>query len=103
MVIITSMNMPIDCAVCDYGLRWDNGSTTCRYNPFSLPRKDGEARPEWCPVKELVLCKDCKKYGKDDCRVEHYDYSDDGTDGSFIPSANWFCADGVKKGNEGEG
>ena len=53
-VIVTDMKMPISCCWCDFGERWDNASTYCRRYPTEPPTKDGEKRPEFCPLKEVT-------------------------------------------------
>ena len=49
-------------------------------------RKYSEYRPYWCPLKEIVRCKECKYYMTIHCTCDGCCISDD-----------WFCADGVKK------
>ena len=45
-----------------------------------------QSRPEWCPMKEIVRCKDCKHYMTIHCTCDGCCISDD-----------WFCADGEKR------
>ena len=48
-----------------------------------------QSRPEWCPMKELVRCKDCHFYkGNGWCNRSgiHLEVNDE-----------WFCADGEKR------
>ena len=55
---------------------------------------DRETRPEYCPLKEIIRCKDCKHHfvaGENVryalCDLNHNKYQSD----------DWFCADGEKK------
>lgn len=57
---------------------------------------DYTVRQTWCPIKEIVLCKDCiHQDGKDgQCPVQN-------TGDPFYdskPDDDWFCADGKRKG-----
>ena len=49
-------------------------------------------RPEWCPLVEVVRCKDCK----------HYDSMTEsclnGLDGIFMP--DWFCPEGKRRDDD---
>ena len=51
---------------------------------------DWTKRPDWCPLKEIVRCKNCKYWDADehDCNIKI---------GWFACGADWFCADGVRK------
>ena len=51
---------------------------------------DYTVRQTWCPIKEIVYCKDCKHRGTYDCPVYV------GGDGMRSEPDDWFCADGEK-------
>lgn len=50
-------------------------------------------------TKELIRCKDCENRGTSDCPIE--DYNGDACF-PWIPSDDWFCADGKSKEGETE-
>ena len=92
-VIISDMKMPMACYACEFGKRWDNGSTMCERKPTETPVLDGTGRPNFCPLeeqREIVICGECE-YGNligsgfVRCKKGSTHYFD------------WFCADGEKK------
>ena len=54
---------------------------------------DYTKRQEWCPLKEVVQCKDCKHGGLDFFGVNGYWCSAH----AEWHAGNWFCADGKQK------
>ena len=93
-MILIDKPMPKACDVCpcmyDYiachALKDDSKESLSACDDYTK-------RQEWCPLKELVRCKDCKwqKWADADSEVIYcglYDFSRD---------MNWFCADGVPK------
>ena len=95
-MILIDMPMPkncIDCPACNEylmcaipcnGRGWGENDV----KDFS------QSRPEWCPMQELVRCKDCKHFEKADndafvyCHCNHIH--------NEVPGDNWFCADGER-------
>ena len=92
--------MPESCDVCPFNYdfccckaindeEWEKVEDDWNWNVCNR-----EDRPEYCPLKEIVRCKDCK-----------YQYCDlkDGrivcgkTDNGEIHLLDWFCADGEMK------
>lgn len=51
-VIITDMNMPHCCAMCEFGKRFDNSSCLCEHKPAMPLIPDFAKRPNWCPLVE---------------------------------------------------
>ena len=52
-VVVTNMNMPGSCAVCEFGRRFDNVSCLCERLPSAPLVQDLTGRPNWCPLKEI--------------------------------------------------
>ena len=52
----------------------------------------GQGRPEWCPMKELVRCKDCKR----GAWLERTGMTPMVTCGDEDHEPDWFCADGER-------
>ena len=52
-VILTDMQMPIQCCQCEFSYRLNNASTACLRNPAEKPVEDGDERPKYCPLKEV--------------------------------------------------
>jgi len=52
-VIITDMQMPVQCCQCVFHFRIDNQSTGCLRKPTEEPVEDGDERPKYCPLKEV--------------------------------------------------
>ena len=50
---------------------------------------DWTKRPDWCPLKEIVRCKDCKKHDTYDCNITYLTTQKTPND--------WFCADGERR------
>ena len=44
-----------------------------------------QSRPEWCPMKEIIGCKNCNNQYR--CEMS----------GGFKDDPNWFCADGERR------
>lgn len=93
VVVITSMeSLPDHCFECPCH---DGESGYCQAD---ASHRYSDYRPFWCPLKEIVRCKDCKWY------KEGYDI-----DGKFFTRCNgdvrvyghtkpdWFCADGERR------
>lgn len=52
-VIITDMQMPIQCWQCEFHFRTDNAHIACARHPMETPVEDGDERPKHCPLKEV--------------------------------------------------
>ena len=93
MMILIDIDMPKNCLECpahdDYmtcvfpvqGRGWGSNDVT-EYT---------KGRPGWCPMKELILCKDCK-YSLSNSRFCAYPHKTNN-----IQPGDWFCADGEMK------
>ena len=96
-MILIDLPMPEACDVCpfNYDFCWCNAfgnhdeweKYSDDWNDHVCDRK---TRPEYCPLKEIVRCKDCKHRDPEDHKC------DCGHDIQWqLPRAdNWFCADG---------
>ena len=111
-MIAFGMPMPEACDVCPMNYdfivckalndeEWKNYGDD--WNEKICERKD---RPEYCPLKEIVRCKDCKhRPTKPDGYENGFDLEfpdgkcpcqcDDGWY-SWYPPDDWFCADGER-------
>lgn len=54
-----------------------------------IPKSANKGTEIQMNVLPLVLCKDCKNRGTSDCPIEELC-------NGWIPSDDWFCADGAK-------
>lgn len=52
-VILTDMDMPINCFACEFGKRLDNERCFCERKPMEPPVADFEEKPEWCPLEQV--------------------------------------------------
>ena len=94
-MIQIDLPMPEACDVCpfNYDFCWCNAFGNHeeweKYSDdWNVHVCDRENRPEYCPLKEIVRCKDCKHHDDDyPCELHTIDGS---------AHDNWFCADGVK-------
>lgn len=115
-MILIDLPMPEACDVCpfNYDFCWCNafGDHDDKWEKYSEDWNnhvcDRETRPEYCPLKEIVRCKDCKHRpelklysdrqgnytaiefpdgSKCPCQCEDYFYS-------RYPKDDWFCANG---------
>ena len=65
MAILIDMDMPTDCRDCPMETYYSStGETVCIASweilayPYQTIQFNG--RPDWCPLREVVRCKDCK-------------------------------------------
>ena len=87
-MIVIDIPMPKKCAECPcfddaiYG--------KCQVKDTWLGAEDGawfsDTRPNWCPLKEIITCKDCARPAKDTC----YNFRK-------FDQEKWFCADAERK------
>ena len=94
-MIVIDMPMPtncLDCPACNEYLM-----CAIPANGKGLGENDvreyGQSRPEWCPLKEITLCKDCKQSGIDSTGHPRYWCSAH----SEYHDGDWFCAGGKQK------
>lgn len=95
-MILIDLQMPEACDVCpfNYDFCWCNAfGNHDEWEKYSDDWNDHvcdrETRPEYCPLKEIVRCKDCKYHGNiwpDYCVNLEQNTND-----------NFYCAYGVKK------
>lgn len=94
-MILIDLPMPEACDVCpfNYDFCWCNAfenhdeweKYSDDWNDHVCDRK---TRPEYCPLKEVVRCKDCKHRNTIFCFKDEQGF---GTDD------DWFCADGERQ------
>ena len=100
-MIQIDLPMPEACDVCpfNYDFCWckafGNNDEWEKYSDdWNDHVCDRETRPEYCPLKEIVRCKDCKWFLPDDtCGNKRL--SDQEDIATLWP--DWFCADGEQK------
>ena len=101
-MIQVDLPMPEACDVCpfNYDFCWcqafGNRDDWEKYeNDWNENVCDRKTRPEYCPLKEIVICKDCKhqyfmtKSGNVICGHVNHE--------SEKHSCDWYCADGEVK------
>ena len=78
-MIVIDIPMPKKCAECPC-----NGNRlygNCQVKGRWLGGKEGspmaEKRPDWCPLKEMVTCKDCRHYDIDFCKKRKHETAPD--------------------------
>ena len=86
MIAIDEMNVPKGCFFCRF----------CIYDHCIIMNgrdvKNMHERPDWCPIKEIGRCKDCKHWWKELEACLH-DMHCDGNVCSQDCGANDFCSD----------
>ena len=98
-MILIDLPMPEACDVCpfNYDFCWcnafgDHDEWEKYSNNWNDNVCDRETRPEYCPLKEIVRCKDCKNF-----RPENYVAPCKKVMRSEDADENWFCADGERR------
>ena len=78
-MIVIDIPMPKKCAECPC-----NGNRlygNCQVKGRWLGGEEGssmaENRPEWCPLKEMVTCKNCRHYDIDFCKKRKHETAPD--------------------------
>ena len=105
MLIQIDMPMPEACDVCpfNYDFCWckafGNHDEWEKYSEdWNDHVCDRETRPEYCPLKEIVRCKDCKYWSAE--RINDFNkcrrWINVGVK-NFATMGDWFCADGERK------
>lgn len=94
-------HIPNECMRC--GLREEDRWCYASPSNHSLEPIPLKGRAEWCPLKEIVRCKDCK-YAHLTSDGRFVKYCDNITDEEDFPielyeNPNHFCSDGERKDN----
>ena len=101
-MILIDLPMPKACDVCPFNYdfcwctafrnhdEWEKYSDDWNYHVY-----DRETRPEYCPLKEIVRCKDCKYAAMDMC-CDHPIEWDNGESRNHC-NPDWYCPDGEHK------
>ena len=100
MSVIIDMDMPDKCSDCEFS--WydiDRGEYYCQIIKNYIDEKDVKSIPDYCSLKELVTCKDCKHWHRGmsaDGQIEYINYSrcELGCSGN---GHGWFCPSGQRK------
>ena len=98
-MIQIDMQMPESCDVCPFNYDFCWCTAFGDYDDWKKYSDDWNenvcertTRPEYCPLKEIVRCKDCKWF--------HQAFENEGRcikhDNDFH-KPDWFCADGRKR------
>lgn len=92
-MIAIDMEMPKNCAECQFGCITYNNNRKCKISEscYTVIFTSKE-RPSDCPLKEIITCKDCKNYLHIDGH-DHLDYCDQ----HGCVSSNHYCADAERK------
>ena len=107
MAFLVDRPMPTACDECPCMYDYIQCTTLKDNAKESLSAVDDyTVRQTWCPIKEIVLCKDCK-HG-DICTqswdgaqyVECHAHEEEGYDHELGHPLDWFCADGEKDGEQ---
>lgn len=95
-MLLIDMPMPEACDVCpfNYDFCWckafgDHDNWEKYSDDWNNNVCERTTRPEYCPLKEIVRCKDCKHYEYAIGCVKWHDVCTSGDE--------WFCADGEVK------
>ena len=72
MAILIDMDMPENCGKCEILVDCDGCEgwqcmcgITHRDIGYARDKDAMTSKPDWCPLKEVVKCKDCKHWGQD--------------------------------------
>ena len=88
-MILIDIPMPESCIECPCMYDYIQCTALKDNEHESLSACDDYAkRQEWCPLKEVVLCKDCKKRNSWECWQYFF--------GRIKIPDDWFCADGER-------
>ena len=104
-MILIDLPMPEACDVCpfNYDFCWCNafGNHDEKWEKYSDDWNDHvcdrETRPEYCPLKEIVRCKDCKHGKIHGIDVECVAHEEISYDPEPWHPLDWFCADGERR------
>ena len=79
-MITIDIDMPSNCDECRFNTEYD----FCKAMPDNFcGNTDNRKRPGWCPLKELIKCKDCKWLGR--CELS-----------DLLNNETGFCPDGER-------
>ena len=96
MIAIKNAEIPKNCAQC-----WYSKGVYCIYHDSDWvgDHQANQTKPEWCPIIELVQCKDCKWYKEEKGKIGIGCCTclKPAGDGQFICWSNWYCGDGQRK------
>lgn len=89
-VLIKDMEMPTSCTMC-----WLN--TFCGvWNTEPVKHKGFNERLEGCPLTELILCKDCRKFNSEFCAMYNEEKN------IYRNESNDFCSWAECRGEHGK-
>ena len=100
-MLLIDLQIPEACDVCplNYDFCWCRGFKEGEFDKYSDDWNDqvceGEHRPEYCPLKEIVRCKDCKYRSEETythgvtCKEVYVCQIND-----VAKNPDWYCADG---------
>lgn len=97
MAVILDIDMPRNCFGCKFIYDYSPNSYTCTLK--GATRKYIGNVPPWCPLHDLVKCKECKYYDTKNCENGHgwCMGNDNATPSNRTVNDEWFCKDGVRK------
>lgn len=88
-VLIPKRKLPKNCYECGQSVRDTRCGDTCNLTGHYI-EEHGHDRPDWCPLIEVVHCRDCKNAQFDALFCDYW------CDGGKVKGDD-FCSRGVKK------
>ena len=85
-MIQIDIQMPTGCAECPCYEKSLYGK--CNLKKEWLSVQDNAKRPEWCPLKETITCKECKNFNEKNHGCIHL---------GVTSSGNGYCSDGERR------
>jgi hypothetical protein len=89
MIAIKNTESPKSCTQC-----WFSKGAYCIYHDSDWvgDHQANQTKPEWCPIIEIIQCKDCKWYVYSEEAFGHVCYFN-----SSYRRENDYCSDGERK------
>ena len=102
MAILIDMDMPTDCRDCPMETYYSStGETVCIASweilayPYQTIQFNG--RPDWCPLREVVRCRECKSYIKVENESEAWELCNHGMVSIHSVGGEEFCSRGERR------
>ena len=94
MAILIDMDMPENCGECEF-CHTENFETWC----CPTGREDilHDARPDWCPLREVVMCRECESYIKSENESEVWELCNHGMVSIHSVDGEGFCSRGKRR------
>ena len=92
-VLVRDMDFPNHCRDCEFSKPRGNSGTYCSRHPDKEYVEYGNGKPDWCPLGEVVHCKECKWYSDS----QHIDNSKMCKLLGVYPAPDGYCYAGKRK------